>query len=301
MLLGWLNGSLDLVGVDDLGNVGMGQNAVLEMEVSSSLSFPGESSEVIVESLQSTLSPDAKSSDVSTWGKESDVKSINVDEINSGNVLDSSGESLRVVVSDNQRTSSVLESSVSELSLTSSQSLSVNDSLDVSSDSIFIEGGNGFLGLGDVVNGVSENQWELWNAINVVTSGLDKRGDGCGRDSSGEGVSSLSEVNLSVPLSPDSQWSEHTASSAHVTIGTLTRTASTTSSNSWNSCDGSTSSPGESSVLHTGKVIDTSGLSAVLGQIVVNERDNILSERSGENGWELNLSSNGVGGGVVEH
>ena len=52
MLLGWLNGSLDLVGVDDLGNVGMGKNAVLEMEVSSSLSFSGESSEVIVESLE---------------------------------------------------------------------------------------------------------------------------------------------------------------------------------------------------------------------------------------------------------
>lgn len=114
-------------------------------------------------------------------------------------------------------------------------------------------------------------------------------------------MSSLSEVYLSVPLSPDSQRSEHASSSAHVTVGTLTRTACTTSSNSWNSCDGSTSTPGESSVLHTSKVVDTSGLSAVLGQVVVNERDNILSERSSENSWELDLSSNGVGGGVVEH
>lgn len=51
LLLGWLDGSLDLVGVDDLSNIGLGEDAVLEVEVSSSLGLTGESSEVVVEGL----------------------------------------------------------------------------------------------------------------------------------------------------------------------------------------------------------------------------------------------------------
>lgn len=251
--------------------------------------------------LDGTLGPDAESSDVSTWGKESDVKSVDVDEVNSSDVLDGSGESLRVVVSNDQRTFSVLESSVPELSLSGSEGLGVDDSLDVGADSVSVEGGNSLLGLGDVVDAVGENKRELRKAVDVVTSGLDQWGDGGRGDSGGEGVSSLSEVDLSVPLSPDSQRGEHTSSSAHVTIGSLSGTAGTTSSDSWNSRDGSTGTPGEGGVLHTGEVVDSSGLSAVLGQLVVDKRDNILSEWSSENGWELNLSSNGVGGGVVEH
>lgn len=36
-------------------------------------------------------------------------------------------------------------------------------------------------------------------------------------------MSSLSEIDLSVPSSPDSERGEHTSGSAHVTVGTLTR------------------------------------------------------------------------------
>lgn len=178
MLLGWLDSSLDLIRVDDLGNVSLGKDAVLKVEMSSSLGFSGKSSELVVEGLQSTLGPDAKSSDVSTRSEQSDVKSVDVDEVNTSDVLDSSGESLGVVVSDNQRTSSVLESSVSKLSLSSSQSLSVDDSVDVSSNSVSVESSDGFLSLGDVVDGVGEDQRKLWKAIDVVSSSLDKRGDG---------------------------------------------------------------------------------------------------------------------------
>lgn len=103
-------------------------------------------------------------------------------------------------------------------------------------------------------------------------------------------MSSLSEIDFSVPSSPDSEWSEHSTGSAHVTISGLSGSAGTRTSDSWNSCDGSTGTPGKSGVLHTGEMVDSSGLSAVLGEVVVNERDDVLSQRSVEHGWESNLS-----------
>lgn len=114
-------------------------------------------------------------------------------------------------------------------------------------------------------------------------------------------MSSLSKVNLSVPSSPNSKWGEHTASSTHVTVGTLTRSVSTRTSNSWNSGNSSTCTPGEGTVLHTSEEVDTSGLSGVLRQVIVNEGDDVLSQRSAENGWEFNLTGNGVSGGIVEY
>jgi hypothetical protein len=47
-----------------------------------------------------------------------------------------------------------------------------------------------------------------------------------------------------VPLSPDLERSEHASLTAHVTESSLTGSVGTGSANSWDSCDGTTSSPG---------------------------------------------------------
>jgi len=56
-------------------------------------------------------------------------------------------------------------------------------------------------------------------------------------------MSSLGDIGLSVPFSPDLKWSEHSSFSAHVTEGSLTGSGGTRSRDSWDSCYGSTSSP----------------------------------------------------------
>lgn len=151
----------------------------------------------------------------------SDVESVNVEEVNSRNVSDGSLEGLGLVVTNNQRTSSVLESSVSELTLSSSDLLVVSDSEDVVANSESGEDLADFLCLGNVVDAVGEDQRKLRNSHDLVTSSQDERSNSSGSDSGSQGVSSLLEVDLSVPSSPYSQRVGHSTSSAHVTVGTL--------------------------------------------------------------------------------
>lgn len=84
----------------------------------------------------------------------SNVKSVNVEEINTRDVSDGSLEALALVITNNERTSSVLESSVSELTLTSSDLLGVSNSEDILSNSESLEDLASFLGLSNAVDAV---------------------------------------------------------------------------------------------------------------------------------------------------
>lgn len=84
----------------------------------------------------------------------SNVKSVNVEEINTRDVSDGSLEALALVITNNERTSPVLESSVSELTLTSSDLLGVSNSEDILSNSESLEDLASFLGLSNAVDAV---------------------------------------------------------------------------------------------------------------------------------------------------
>lgn len=49
--LGCIQGNLDFIGVDDLGDIGVGDDGVFQVVVSSSSGFTGESTELFVQSL----------------------------------------------------------------------------------------------------------------------------------------------------------------------------------------------------------------------------------------------------------
>lgn len=221
LLLGWSDGGLDLVGVDDLGDIGVADNGGLDVVSSLQSGESSLGSEQVSQSLDGSLGPDAESSEMSTWGEVSDVESVDVDVLNSWEVSDGSFEVLRIVVSDDERSSSVLPSLSSSLSLSWSQFLGVDDSLDVVGDSVSLEDGHGLLSRSDVVDVIGEDQWQLWNVKDSVSSGLDQRSDGGGGDSGGQGVSPLLNVDLSVPSSPGSEREGHSSGSTHVTVGSL--------------------------------------------------------------------------------
>lgn len=63
-------------------------------------------------------------------------------------------------------------------------------------------------------------------------------------------MSSLLEVNLSMPSSPSSERMSHSAGSAHVSVGTLSRSVGSGTSHSGNSGHGSTGSPRQGGGLH---------------------------------------------------
>lgn len=152
-----------------------------------------------------------------------DVESVDVQEVNSRNVSDSSLEGLTVIITNNEWTSSVLESSVSELTLTSSNLLGVSDSEDILVDVESLQDLDSLLGLADSVDTVLEDQRKLRNLGDSVTSSENKRSNSGGSNSGSQGMSSLLEVHLSVPSSPGSEWMSHSTSSAHVSVGTLSR------------------------------------------------------------------------------
>ena len=173
----------------------------------------------------------------------SDVESVDVEVVDSWDVSAGSGEGLAVVVTDDERSSSVLESSVSELALSASELLGESDSVEVLIDSESLHDGNGVLCSGDRVDGVAEDQRELWNVHDSVTSGKDQWGNCSGGDGGRQSVSPLLEVDLSVPSSPDSQRMGHSTVLTHVSVGTLSGSAGSGSSHSWDSSNGSTGSP----------------------------------------------------------
>ncbi len=56
-------------------------------------------------------------------------------------------------------------------------------------------------------------------------------------------MSLLVEVDLSVPFAPNLERGEHSTFAAHVTEGSLAGSVGTGASDSWDSGDGTTSSP----------------------------------------------------------
>ena len=114
-------------------------------------------------------------------------------------------------------------------------------------------------------------------------------------------MSSLSDIGLSVPFSPDLKGSEHSSLSAHVTESGLTGSGGTRSRDSWDSCYSSTSSPGFSGVFGTSFVENGVTLSSVLGELRVNEMNEIVSDWGGENSWHGNAISDFLGAfGLVD-
>lgn len=97
-------------------------------------------------------------------------------------------------------------------------------------------------------------------------------------------MSLLVSVDLSVPSSIGLEGSEHSTLSALVTEGTLAGSGGTRATDSGNTSDGSTGSPGLSGVLHTSLVEDSMSLSSVLVHVGVNERNDIVSDGGGEDG-----------------
>lgn len=217
--------SLNLIGVDDSSEV----SASHEWSVDGVTSlFDGVSEVGTVEGVQSGESisgEDDESTDVTTWGELEDVESVNVASVNTWEVSSRSSEFSVVVTVDDEWTLSEGESGVSVLTLTVSHGLGSSNSVKIIGDTEVVQSREEGSGVWNV-EGVND-EWELWNVLDLVTSGLDKWSNGGGGESGGNSMSSLSDVASSVPVSPDLEWSEHSSLSAHVTEGSLTRSGST--------------------------------------------------------------------------
>ena len=236
--------ALDGIGVDDLSDISVGQDGSVEMISTLFLSSESVRSEDLVEGLEGRFSPDDESSEVTTWGELSQVESVDIADFNAWDVSDGLEEGSVFVVVDEEWALSESVSSVSELTLSWSDGLGVDDSFNIIISTESLEERDDFLGLGNTFELIIDDQWEVWNVVDSVTSGKDEWSDSRSSQSRSDGVSLLLDVDLSVPSSPGLQWSEHSTFSAGVGESTLSSSAGTRSTDSWNSGNSSTWTPG---------------------------------------------------------
>jgi len=168
-------GVLDGVGVDDLGNISIGQDSSVEMISSLFLSSESVASEDLVEGLEGRFSPDDESSEMTSWGQLSQVKSMNIADFNTWDVSDGSEESDVLVVIDEEWTSLKSVSSVSELTLSWSDRFGVDNSFNIIVGTEFLEEFNDVLGLFNTFDLIINNQRKIGDSIDSVTSGKNER------------------------------------------------------------------------------------------------------------------------------
>jgi len=229
------------------------------------------------------LGPDDESAEVTTGSELLEVKSGDVADVDSGDVSDSLDELSILIAVDEERSLLQLESLGSELADTRSGGLAFNDSLDIFPSTDSLEESDGILGLFDGFELVFNDAGDVGDGGESVSSGHNEGDVSGGSQSRGNSVSLLLEVDLSVPSSPGLEGSEHSSLSAHVTEGTLSGSVGTGASDSGNTSNGSTSSPGFGRMLHAGLGGDSVSLSDVLGDLIVNELDDIDSDGDREN------------------
>jgi len=212
---------LDFVGVDDLGDVWVSEDGSVELVADLLVGWESVCSEDFVEAGEGGLSPDDESSEVTTWGELLEVKSGDVADIDSWDVSDSSEEVDVFVGVDEKRASSDLESLISDLSNSWSEGFVVGNSFNIFPGTDLLKKSDDVLGLLDSFDLVVNNAWDVGDLGDLVASSKDEWSNSRSSQSGSDGVSSLLEVDLSVPSSPGLQWGEHSSLSAHVTESSL--------------------------------------------------------------------------------
>ena len=287
---------LDLIGVDDSSEVSARHHVSSELEstlLDTSLSVGTED---VIELLEGILGEDDKSSKMTTRGELEEIQSGDVASVDAGKISGGRLDLAVLVTVDDQRSLAEGETRVSHLALASAGSLGGADTGEVTSTTNVVEALEESSSL-LLVEAVDDER-KLGHIIDLMTTGHDEGTASGGGESGGNSVSLLVGVNLSLPLSPDLEGSEHATLTAHVTEGTLAGTVSTGARDSWDSSDGATSTPGFGGVLVTGVPEDGMSLSSVLGHVGVAELDEIISDGSSEDGRHVGGASNllSVGG-----
>jgi len=285
LLAGGADDRLDLSAVDEAGDVrvadlGGGEDVVLLVE-----GLLVEGAEDIVEEGEGTLGPDDEATEVTTRGELEEVQAADVDELNTGKVAESLDDTLVLVV-DNKRTTALAVAAVPELALASTELAGVGNLDDIGVGLEGLEEGDGLLGLGEGLDVGGDNEGNLLDLLDAVTTGEDEGGEGRGGKGRDNSEAALVLVNLDVPLAPGLGGSEHASTTAHVTEGSLSGTVGSSSSNTGDTGDGATGTPRLSAGLVTGLLAHSVSLALVLGDALVDLLDNIEPDGGGQDRGE---------------
>jgi hypothetical protein len=148
----------------------------------------------LVKGLESSRSPDDESAEVTTRGELEEVEGGDGAGLDTGDVAESSDELLAISLGgvDDERATSLAVAAATELALTGTELLGVLDLGDVLTSTDGLQEAESSGGLGDsstLENSGVNDQRDLRDGVDLVTTGLEQRNSGGGSQSGNDGVS----------------------------------------------------------------------------------------------------------------
>lgn len=297
LLAGRADDGLDLIGVNDAGDVGvedLGGGEEVVLLVDGSLV---EGAEDIIEEGEGTLGPDDETAEVSSGSELEEVEAADVDELNTGKVAEGLDDTVVLVV-DNEGATALAVATVPELALSSTDLAGVGDLDNIGVGLQGLEEGDSLLGLGESLDLGSDNEGNLLDLLDAVATSENEGRQSRSSESGDDGESALVLVDLDVPLAPGLGGGEHATTPAHVTEGSLAGTVSSSTTNTGNTGDSATSSPRLSGGLVTSLLAHSVRLALVFGDALVDLLDDIETDGGGEDRGEREGGGGLSGGGA---
>jgi len=284
-LAGRADDRLDFVTVDQTGNVWVGDlGGGKEIIFFVNRGFFRGSEDLIKEG-ECVLRPDDETAEMTTRRELQEVKSPHVNELDTGQVAERLDNTIILIV-DNKGATALTMSAVPQLSFTSTEFAGVGDLDDIGIRVKGLEESNSLLGLCERFGGVLDHERDLLDLLDAVTTGKDERWESGSSKSRDNGEAALVLVNLDVPFAPGLGRSEHASSTAHVTEGSLTGAVSSSTTNTGNTCNGATSTPGFGTGLVTSLLAHGICLPLIFRDALVHLLDDIEPDGGGQNRGE---------------
>lgn len=164
----WAEDALDLITLEDARQVSVGHLG-LRQDVVALLLWLGLPGAVdLVKLAECALSPDDESTDIATWSKAKQVELLDVDGFHAGDVSETTGQTAVISVDDDW-SKTLHATTVAELSLTSTESLRLVDSLNILPCIDLLEELNSLLSLGELLDLVGNDQGKLRDFANWMS------------------------------------------------------------------------------------------------------------------------------------
>jgi hypothetical protein len=236
----------------------------------------------IVKESERSLSPDDKAADMSTRCELEKIETTDIDELDTRQVAECLHDATVFIV-DYERTAALAMATVAQLSLTGAKLARVGDLYDVAVRTKGLEKRNCLLCLVEGLNGITNDEGNLLDLLNAVAASEDERRKRRGGKRRNSGKAALVLVHLNVPFAPGLRRREHATTTTHVTEGGLARAVSASTTDTGNTCDGTTSTPRLGRSLMASLFTDGISLTLVLRNALVDLLNDIKTNRSGQN------------------
>jgi hypothetical protein len=276
---------LDFRAVDEAGyirvaDLGSGEDVILLVE-----GDLVEGSKHVIEQCKSTLRPDDEAAKVTTRSKLEQVQSPDVDKLDARQVTECLNNAT-VLVIYNKWSTALAVSAATHLALSSTEFTGVGDLDNVGVSADTLQKGNSLLGLLKGLGGRSDDERNLGNFLNAMSTSEDERRKSRSGESGDSSEAALVLVNLDMPLAPSFSGGKHAATTTHVSEGSLARAVGSSTTDTRNTGDSTTSTPRFSGRLVAGFFTDGVSLTLVLRNTLVHLGDYIEPDGGGQNRGE---------------